>query len=205
MDQPTDPTIRSVEFDAADGAELQGDLAVPPSSRAGAIVCHPHPHFGGNRFNHVVGALFDALPASGIATLRFDFRREHGEGIAEVQDARAAVDTLVAEVPGVPVVVTGYSFGAVVALALAHEQTVGKVLVAPPLAGGGRPPGVPTLVLTPAGDQFCPPDVAQRVVAGWPDSEFEVIETADHFLNARTAEMSIRATAWIDRLLSRGA
>ncbi len=62
-----------VEFGAVDGTELIGDLSRPEHSRAGAILCHPHPQFGGNRFNHVVGAMFDALPAADIAALRFDF------------------------------------------------------------------------------------------------------------------------------------
>jgi alpha/beta superfamily hydrolase len=177
----SDVVISDVKFAASDGTVLVGDVAVPGDCRAGAIVCHPHPQFGGDRHNHVVTALFEALPAAGIAALRFDFRRDVGEGIAEVDDARAAVDPLAREVPGVPIMATGYSFGAVVALALAHEQTVGKVLVAPPLRGNVRQPGVPTLVLTPANDRFCPPEVAEVAVRTFPDAELKVIENTDHF------------------------
>jgi alpha/beta superfamily hydrolase len=186
-----DVVISDVKFAASDGTVLVGDVAVPGDCRAGAIVCHPHPQFGGDRHNHVVTALFEALPAAGIAALRFDFRR----------DARAAVDALVGEVPGVPIMATGYSFGAVVALALAHEQTVGKVLVAPPLRGNVRQPGVPTLVLTPANDRFCPPEAAEVAVRTFPDAELKVIENTDNFLNGHTTAVTVAALIWIDLLL----
>ncbi len=201
MGDSNDVVIRDIEFVASDGTELAGDLAVPSRCRGGAIVCHPHPQFGGNRHNHVVTALFEALPAAGIAALRFDFRRAHGDGIGEVEDARAAVDALTAEIPAVPIITTGYSFGAVVALALSHDRVVGKVLVAPPLRGAVRSPGVPTLVLTPAHDQFCPPEVAEPVVTSWPDAELRVIDAADHFLNGHTAAVTVDALIWIDLLL----
>ena len=193
---------RGIEFAASDGTKITGDLALPAHCRAAAIICHPHPQFGGDRHNHVVGSLFEALPAAGVAALRFDFRREFGDGIGEVGDARAAVDALAREAPGVPIITAGYSFGAVVALALDHELTIGKVLVAPPLRGNVRSPGVPTLVLTPALDQFGPPEVAEPAVAAWPNAELRVIETADHFLNGRTSAVTVEALIWIDLLLA---
>jgi len=196
-----DVVIREVAFLAGDGTELHGDVAVPAICRAGAIVCHPHPQFGGNRHNHVVTALFEALPAAGIAALRFDFRSEHGGGIAEIDDAVAAVGALRAEVPDVPIVAAGYSFGAVVALAIPDQHVVGKLLVAPPLRGAIRAPGVPTLVITPAHDQFCPPEVSEKTVTTWPTAELQVIESADHFLNGRTGAITVAALIWIDLLL----
>ncbi len=201
MGDSSDVVISDVKFVASDGTGLFGDVALPRNCRAGAIICHPHPQFGGDRYNHVVTALFEALPAAGIAALRFDFRRDFGDGIAEVDDARAAIDALVGEVPGVPIIATGYSFGGVVALALTHEQTVGKVLVAPPLRGNVRQPGVPTLVLTPANDQFCPPEVAEVAVRTFSDAELKVIENTDHFLNGHTTAVTVAALIWIDLLL----
>lgn len=195
-----------IDFATDDGTELTGDLALPNTPRAAAIVCHPHPQFGGNRFNHVVQALFETLPTGGVATLRFDFRREYGAGVAEVADARAAVDALVAAAPGVPVLAVGYSFGAVVTLHLSDDRLAGKVLVAPPLgiSGDAPEPGTPTLVMTPAGDQFCPPEVAEPTVSSWTDAELHVIDAADHFLNGRSPAVAIDALVWIDQLLARG-
>ena len=62
------------------------------------MLLHPHPRFGGNRLNAVVAALFRALPAAGIAALRFDFRPgaggEGGDLAEERLDAVAGLDVL---------------------------------------------------------------------------------------------------------------
>ena len=147
----------------------------------------------------MVQALFDALPAIGVAALRFDFRREFGGGTREVLDADAAVDELIAEVPGVPILATGYSFGAMIALALDHPRLSHRVLVAPPLGAVDLAvgPPFPTLVLTPEHDQFCPPDCATAAVSGWPEVDLEVIPSADHFLLGATARAAERTCGWI--------
>lgn len=169
-------------------------------------MCHPHPSYGGNRFDHVVGALFEALPTVGIATLRFDFRSQFGDGIAEVDDAAAAVELLSNEVPGAPVIAAGYSFGAMVALALDPEVSPvsAKVLVAPPLAAMEIPaaPEMPTLVLTPEHDQFTPPSTAEPIVTAWPRSTFVTIPMADHFLHGRTSAIVDLSLPWIESLLA---
>src|SRR5262249_14596077 len=69
--------------------------AQPPT--IGAVVCHPHPLYGGEMHNNVVSALVAAFQQQGIATLRFNFRGvgrsggSHGEGVAELEDVKAAV------------------------------------------------------------------------------------------------------------------
>jgi alpha/beta superfamily hydrolase len=195
---------RTFEFDSLDGVGLEGDLAIAEPLSGGAVLCHPHPQYGGDRFNNVVSALYDALPAAGIASLRFDFRAEFGEGVGERLDAQAAVDRLVAAVGDVPIAVVGYSFGAWVALGLIDVRIAALVAVAPPLAAMAAtpPPAVPTLVLTPAHDQFSPPAATEPIIAGWRSGgaehvEFEVVEMADHFLAGRTAAVAQRAAAWL--------
>ncbi len=166
-----------------------------------AIVCHPHPQYGGNRFDNVVSALYDALPRAGIAALRFDFRAEFSGGPGERLDAVAALDDLVAAVPDVPVAVVGYSFGAMIALGLDDERVTALALVAPPLAMARdlAAPTVRTLVLTPAHDQFSPPAASTPIVAGWRAApvEHHTIEMADHSLAGRTATVADRVTAWL--------
>src|SRR5690606_3558660 len=108
--------VTSAQLTTSDGHAIEGDLTLPPrgTDLAGAIVlCHPHPQHGGNRFNPVVTALYDALPAAGHAALRFDFRREFAGGDGERLDVVAALDHLdtVAELADVPRSVVGYSFG----------------------------------------------------------------------------------------------
>ncbi len=134
-----------------------------------AIICHPHPQYGGNRFNNVVTALFDALPPAGIAALRFDFRTEFSDGVGERLDAIAAIDEVAAAVPDVPIVALGYSFGAMIALGLDDARVAALGLVAPPLsmAPDVSAPAVPTLVLVAAHDQFSPPTASVPIVDAW--------------------------------------
>jgi uncharacterized protein len=198
---------RTIEFTASDGVRLVGDLAVPAEPRGAAIICHPHPLYGGNRFNNVVAALFDALPGAGVAALRFDFRSAFSGGEAERLDALAALDEIATVVPGAPLIAVGYSFGALIALGLGDDRLDALVLVAAPLAMASTvaAPTVPTLLLTPAHDQFSPPSASGPIVATWTAApvDHEVVETADHSLVGHTAVVADAVVTWIsDRVSS---
>ena len=207
MTAPDGATRRTIEFETEDGAELIGDLTVPPSPTAAAIVCHPHPQYGGTRHDAVVGAVARALVDASIATLCFDFRHRFDEGVGERLDALAALDAAAEEVPGVPLVAAGYSFGAMIVAMLDDPRPIANVLVAPPLGTMGvpEPPEVPTLVLVPAHDPFAPPAVAEPIVARWgaagADVELRVVEATDHFLQGRLAVVGEHAASWLAGLL----
>ena len=191
------------QLTTADGHALAADLAEPDGPVRGAVVvCHPHPLYGGNRHNMVVDAVFRALPATGFRALRFDFRAEHGDGVAETADVVAAIDALTAGQPDAsPVFVVGYSFGAAVALRTVDPRIRAVVAIAPPLPTMPvDPPTVPVLVLTPRHDQYCPPDVAESIVATWPDAEIDIVESADHFLAGHTHAVARHAVAWLSSL-----
>jgi uncharacterized protein len=204
MSDPPAITRQTLEFRSLDGHPLVGDLAVPGSVIAAAVVCHPHPQYGGNRFDNVVTALYDRLADSGIATLRFDFRAVFGEGVGERLDALAALDVLSAATSDAPIALVGYSFGAWVALGVDDERISAVVAVAPPLAAMSPipPPTVPTLVITPAHDQFNPPSATESMIAQWRAHgaalvDLQIVEMADHFLAGRTAAVAQSATTWI--------
>ena len=78
--------------------------------------------------NSIVVATAGALRRRGIATLRFNFRGvgrsegRYGEGIGELDDARAAVERVRDKLPNVSIALGGYSFGAIVALLAGHDQ-----------------------------------------------------------------------------------
>lgn len=204
--------VRPVEFEATDGAELVGDLAVPAEPTAAAIVCHPHPQYGGNRHNNVVTALFDALPRCGVSALRFDFRATFDHGTGERLDAIGALDALDAELDepfaDLPRIALGYSFGAMIALGLADRRVSALVLVAPPLAMATELPipDVPTLVLTPRHDQFSPPELSTPIVGGWSAAapqvsiDHQAIESADHSLVGHAEAVASRTTDWLTAL-----
>ena len=141
----------STQLTTADGHLLQADLAEPEGTvRGSVVVCHPHPLHGGNRHNTVVEAVFRALPATGFRALRFDFRAEHGDGVAETADVVAAIDAVAAGAAGRPTFVIGYSFGACVALRTVDPRVAAVVAIAPPLPTMPvEPPAVPVLVLSP--------------------------------------------------------
>jgi alpha/beta superfamily hydrolase len=190
--------VRPVTLETSDGHTLAGDVAHPDGlERAGVVICHPHPRYGGTRFNMVVEALFSRLPEAGFVTLRFDFRADHDGGIAERLDVVAALDALEQEVLGVPLFVAGYSFGAIVALTTVDPRIAGIVAIAPPLTSAVPAPEAPALLLTPQHDQFCPPETASAVVGDWPNVECQVVEGADHFLAGHTAFVAARTSDWL--------
>ena len=193
--------MEHVQLTTSDGQLLDGDLAEASGSPRGAVViCHPHPLRGGDRFNTVVEAMFVALPASGFHALRFDFRAEHGGGVAERLDVVAALDHLADRYPGTALHTAGYSFGAAVSLAVDDGRIVRKVAVAPPLSHMAvDPPRQPTLVLVAEHDQFCPPSVAEPIIATWPAATMEIIAAADHFLGGRAQTAAETAAAWLSR------
>jgi alpha/beta superfamily hydrolase len=197
--------VTAAQLTTVDGHRLPADVELPVAGVApsgGVVVCHPHPQYGGNRFNTVVTALFETLPEAGYATLRFDFRREFGGGVDERLDVIAALDHLdtVDAISGMPRAVVGYSFGAAVALGTVDLRIAAIAAIAPPLATmPADDPGVPTLVLTPRHDQFSPPEQTEPMVAGWTDVEFAVIESADHFLAGHTTVVAKRVADWLDR------
>ncbi|MGZ3405418.1 MAG: hypothetical protein ACXVAN_03175, partial [Polyangia bacterium] len=55
------------------GFTLEGEARLVDGAPA-AVVCHPHPAFGGRMDNPLVVALADACAAAGFSTVRFNFR-----------------------------------------------------------------------------------------------------------------------------------
>ena len=162
----TETAVEHLELMTRDRVTLQADLAVPDAAHAAAIICHPHPRYGGEQL-----------------------------------DAIAALNALEVRLPGLAIIATGYSFGAAIVSALDDVRITTKVLVAPPLASMPTVRGmeVPTLVLTPAHDQFSAPDATEAIISEWPQTTHETVASADHFLNGRTGLVAERAVAFITR------
>jgi hypothetical protein len=197
----TDDSTRTISLTAADGIVLAADLALAATPRAAAVLCHPHPAYGGDRHNIVVDALFRVLPAAGIAALRFDFR---GAGEGGQDDVLTALDRLAGDVPGVPLWLVGYSFGADVALGVDDARLAGWVAVAPPLHFGTPPAPAggdprPALVLVPEHDAYSPPERTWAATEDWPTVTVEVVPMADHFLAGAAEGVAATVTAWLSQ------
>lgn len=101
-----------------------------------ALVCHPHPLYGGTMHNKVVYRLARGLRRSGSVVLRFNFRGvgrsegSHAQGAGEIEDARAALSWLLARYPALPVTLAGFSFGSRVVLQLGCEVGVPRRILA---------------------------------------------------------------------------
>ncbi len=95
---------------------------VDPGTAAAAVVCHPHPLYGGTMHNKVVHATAAALVALGLPTFRFNFRGaglsagKHDNGHGEQVDFGIVLDEVARRFPERPLLVAGYSFGAYVGL-----------------------------------------------------------------------------------------
>ncbi|HEX2540453.1 MAG TPA: alpha/beta fold hydrolase [Caldimonas sp.] len=113
-------------------------------SRGLALVCHPHPQFGGTLDNKVVQTVARAFLQLGWTSVRFNFRgvgQSEGvwdEGVGEVEDALAVLAAWRGrpELAPLPFCLAGFSFGGFVAAEVAHRLPEGAkprriVLVGP--------------------------------------------------------------------------
>lgn len=120
---------------------LECALDQPAQAAAGvAVICHPHPQFGGTLDNKVVQTLARVFLQFGLRTVRFNFRGVGGsegawdEGRGEVDDALAVIAAH--RDPALPLMLAGFSFGGYVAAQAASQLPVGTkplrlVLVGP--------------------------------------------------------------------------
>ena len=114
-------------------------------ARGAALVLHPHPLHGGTMHNKVVFRTARGLEDAGVASLRVNFRGvghstgEHtGARGGEQEDARVALDFLTGKMPGLPVFLAGFSFGARVGLEVGTRDARVRFLV-----GVGTPVSIP--------------------------------------------------------------
>jgi uncharacterized protein len=189
-----------------------------------AVVCHPHPLFGGTLHNKVVFHTMKALNSFGFPVLRFNFRGaglshgEHDQGNGEVEDVRTALNWLDAEFH-LPLLFAGFSFGAAVGLQAACPDSRVRALIgvgvpAIPVAAEAETPRVytfdflrectkPKLFVSGARDTFGPRAKLEALVASAAEAKkLVVIEGADHFFEGRLRELRDAIEGWVKEALS---
>ena len=171
------------------------DCRAVPGSDIAAVLIHPHPDFGGDRFNHVVDAIYRALPADGVTVARFDLSS------SDAQQARSDTVAVMDSISVRRVVLVGYSFGADVALGIDDARVVGWFALAPPLRFGGMPSIAvddrPKALLLPEFDQFSPPDRVEELTSAWTSTTVAIIPGADHFLNGYSGAVAEAVRRWV--------
>lgn len=163
---------RHIEAHLLDGpvGKLEGLLEAPEDQdpRGVALVCHPHPLYGGTMHNKVVYRAARALRKSGSVVLRFNFRGvgssegEHAGGAGEIDDARAALEWLRKRYAGLPYTLAGFSFGSRVILRLGCVLADANRLIAIGFPAASESPaefarcGVPKVFIQSTHDEFGP-------------------------------------------------
>jgi uncharacterized protein len=212
-------TIRSFFINGPTG-RLEALLnAGSPTSTHAAIVCHPHPVYGGTLHNKVVFHAMKALQSFGFPVLRFNFRGtglsegEHAGGVGEVDDVSFALDWLEREYP-LPVVFAGFSFGAAVGLRAAYADDRVRALIALGLPATPiedrvydfdflRTSTTPKLFVSGSRDQFAPTGKLEALVSTFAEPKKLVrIEAGDHFFEARLKEMRTAIEVWLKAVLT---
>jgi uncharacterized protein len=182
-----------------------------------ALVCHPHPVYGGTLHSKVVFHAMKALNGFGFPALRFNFRGaglshgEHDDGRGELDDVRTALDWLDREFR-LPMIFAGFSFGAAVGLQAACPDDRVKAAI-----GLGVPVQPvehrtydltclrtclkPKLFVSGSRDQFGPRTRLEAFVNSLPEPrELVIIESANHFFEGRLREMREAIEAWIQEI-----
>ena len=178
-----------------------------------ALVCHPHPVYGGTLHNKVVFHAMKALNNLGMPVLRFNFRGaglshgEHDHGAGEIDDVRTALDWLDREFH-LPIVFAGFSFGAAVGLRAAVPDARVPVLISlgTPISPVDNrsydyaflmSSTKPKLFVSGSRDQFATPAKLQGLVQSLPEpKKLVIIEAADHFFEGRLREMRETVENW---------
>ena len=175
-------------------------------ARGLALICHPHPLHAGSLHNKVVATLQRTARDAGYATLRFNFRGvgqsvgEHAHGEGEIDDAEAASRWLLAQHPGLPLSLLGFSFGSCVAACLGGRLEGQGIAVerlfmlAPPVerfSVDGRLPGQGQLtVIQPEADEVVSPEAVYAWSAAL-ERAHELLKVAEcgHFFHGKLNEL----------------
>jgi alpha/beta superfamily hydrolase len=179
-------------------ASIEAIFEAPEQSTSGiAVLCHPHPQYGGSMHDAVVDVLSRTLVRAGVATLRFNFRgvgasagSYSGSG-GEAEDLAAVLSWVQNQYPEEALLLGGYSFGASMATEVAPRFPVSRlILIAPPVGGMSvqAPDGsVPTDVFVGSADAFVDP----AALAEWEHASICRIEGADHFFTGLLDELGL--------------
>jgi alpha/beta superfamily hydrolase len=106
-----------------------------------AILCHPHPLYGGTMHNKVITTAAKVCQDLAIADLRFNFRGvgdssgTYDNGCGEQNDLLAVIAWVKVLAPQAKILLIGFSFGAYIAACVATQlSAIALVAIAPPVS-----------------------------------------------------------------------
>jgi uncharacterized protein len=206
---------RRIEALLLDGpaGKLEALLEAPEDGepREAALVCHPHPLFGGTMHNKVVYRAARALRHTGAVVLRFNFRGvarsegQHASGIGEIEDAHAALDWLRERYPALPYTLAGFSFGSRVILNLGCRVGDAARLIALGFPAKQETPGtlgqcaVPKIFIQSTHDQFGMPLEMEAFYGSVPEPKRLLwVEAQDHFFGGALDQLEATIAASVN-------
>lgn len=201
---------RSFFLDGPAG-RLEAMLWTVPEAERVALVCHPHPLFGGTMHNKVVYHAAKALHRRGFAVLRFNFRGAglsegvHDEGRGEHGDILAALNYLASEFAAKPILLAGFSFGSWVGLrtGCSDERVTRLIGLGIPVNNSDftylRACVKPKLIIQGGNDQFGSRANVDALFATIPEpKQLVLVEGVDHFFAGKLNEVGAAIDAWLD-------
>jgi uncharacterized protein len=182
-----------------------------------ALICHPHPLYGGTVHNKVVYNAMKALHGFGFPCLRFNFRGaglsegRHDHGNGEVDDVRAALDWLDQEFH-LPIIFCGFSFGAATGLRAVcpDPRVVATISLGTPVEVDDRlyryaflkDCHKPKLFISGSRDEFGPRAQLEELYATIPEPKKTVwVEGAEHFFQGKLDQMQQAIGEWLPQAL----
>jgi uncharacterized protein len=210
MNEASRPTLERLSIAGPVGA-LEGMLETPADADGSriAVICHPHPVYGGTMTNKVVHMLAKAFNELGVPAIRFNYRGvgassgAYDEGRGETLDALAVVRWAQERFPQAQLWLGGFSFGGAIALRTAAQtQPARLVTVAPAIQRVDVTrvpmPRCPWLIVQGDNDEL----VNAQEVQAWaqslnPAPEFVLLAGVDHFFHGRLNELRDVVVRWV--------
>jgi alpha/beta superfamily hydrolase len=183
-------------FIAGPAGRLEALLEEPEDQapRHAALVCHPHPQYGGTMHNKVVYRIARAMRRAGAVVLRFNYRGvnlsegEYDKGVGEAEDARVALAFLRSRYPELPFSLAGFSFGSRIVLKIGCQTQAAVRVIAvgfPADAAESKLLGqckIPRVFIHSTRDEFCAVTCLEAYFSGLEGPKQLIwVQASDHF------------------------
>ena len=210
---PQRPTLETLFIPGPSGP-LEALVETPPADgpvHNVAVICHPHPVYGGTMTNKVVHMLAKACNELGLPAVRFNYRGvgksagAYDEGGGETDDTLAALDWARSRWPDAALWLGGFSFGGAVAIRAAALREVRRLItVAPAIdrvrVDTTRLPACPWLIVQGDSDELVDPARIEAWVATLAASpELVMLQGVEHFFHGRMNDLRTAVLDWVRR------
>jgi len=193
--------------------DIPAVIAAPESV---AVICHPHPQYGGTMTNKVVYSIARAFNEAGAPTVRFNYRGvgastgSYDEGNGETDDALAVLDWVAQRYPGARLWLGGFSFGGAVAIRAAAARDVARLVTVAPAIRRVKVderslPQCPWLIVQGDHDELVDASDIQQWAQSLPESpRLALLNGVEHFFHGRLNELRQVVVQWLIELAHLG-